>query len=210
MQIIDTTFFINELYIPLAVATVSGSASAATPNNNGVLNSLIVEVEKDILLSALGLTNYNLLQTALADLPNADQKWKDLVNGKEYGEYIWEGLKSPKGCLVNGIYYTFIYQNSEYLTALGVSKPNTENAVNVSPFAKLANSWQKFTNKYQGGCLLNPLTSMSNGYSFVDWYGAQENVQRSLYQYLNDNAVTYGFDASKFQTFDDNVNSFGL
>lgn len=210
MQIVDTSFFINELYIPLAVATVSGSVSTTTPNNNGVLNSLIIEVEKDILLNALGLTNYNLLQTALVDLPNADQKWKDLVNGKDYGDYQWEGLNSPKGCLVYAVYYTFIHQNAEQLTAIGVTKVNSENAVNVSPFAKLANSWQKFTNKYQGGCLLNPLTSMSVDYSFVDWYGTQENVQRSLYQYLNDNAVTYGFDASKFQTFDDNVNSFGL
>lgn len=210
MQIIDTTFFINEFYIPLANTPVSGMTSQVTPNNSGVLNSLIQEVEKDVLLNALGLANYKLLQTALVDLPNADQKWKDLVNGKEYGDYIWEGLNSSKGCLVNAIYYTFIHQNSEYLTALGVSKPNTENAVNVSPFAKLANSWQRFTNKYQGGCLLNPLTSISSDYSFIDYYGVQENVQRSLYQYLNDNAVTYGFDASKFQTFDDNVNSFGL
>lgn len=210
MQIIDTTFFVNEFYIPLANTPIQGMASQVTPNNGGVLGSLIQEVEKDVLLSALGLANYKLLQTALVDLPSADQKWKDLVNGKEYGDYLWEGLNSPKGCLVNACYYTFIHQNSEYLTALGVSKPNTENAVNVSPFAKLANSWQTFTNKYQGGCLLNPLTSMSNGYSFVDWYGTQENVQRSLYQYLNDNAVTYGFEASKFQVFDDNVNSFGL
>jgi hypothetical protein len=210
MQIIDTSFFINELYIPLASLGLSGSSSQATPNNNGVLNSLIVEVEEDVLLSALGLVNYNLLQNALIDLPNAGQIWKDLVNGKNYDSYRWEGLKNSKGCLAYAIYYTFLHQNSDQLTAVGVSKINTENAVNVSPFAKLANSWQKFTNKYQGGCLLNPITSISKGYSFIDWYGTQENVQRSLYQYLNDNAELYSFDVSKFQTFDDNVNSFGL
>lgn len=210
MQIVDTSFFINELYIPLASLGLSGSTSQATPSNNGVLNSLIEEVEEDVLLNALGLVNYNLLQTALIDLPNANQIWKDLVNGKDYGEYRWEGLRSPKGCIAYAVYYAFIHENSEQLTAVGVSKVNTENATNISPFAKLANSWQKFTNKYQGGCLLNPITSMSNGYSFVDWKGTEENVQRSLYQYLNDNAVVYGFDASKFQTFDNNVNSFGL
>lgn len=210
MSISKTTSFINDLFIPLAKATISGTVNTESPNNNVALQSMIDVVEKDILVNALGLTLYNELQTALLDLPNADQKWKDLVNGVEYDGKIWEGLDNPKSLLLYAVYYFFLSDNSAgFYTAVGISKPNSENSQLVTPAYKLATAWQTFLLKYQKGLKLCPDITYKNGVEFVDWFGNDNDVNQSLYQYLTDKAIDFGWDASKFRVYE-NVNTFGI
>lgn len=210
MSISQTTSFINDLFIPLAKATISGTANTESPNNSIALQSMIDVVEKDILVNALGLTLYNELLVALADLPNADQKWKDLVNGVEYDGKIWEGLDNPKSLLLYAIYYFFLSDNSNgFYTAVGVSKPNSENSQLFTPTYKLATAWQTFINKYQNGLKLCPDITYKNGVEFIDWFGNYDGVYQSLYQYLTDKAADFGWNASKFKVYE-NVNTFGI
>lgn len=201
----------NELYLPLAVTQMVTSSNLAAPNSQTALTNLIGEVERDILLNALGLTSYNLLQTALADLDNSAQIWQDLVNGKEYDGKVWEGLKGDYSLLSYAVYFFFLNQNTQFLTALGVSVPESENAKTVNPTYKLTVAWNKFITKYQGGYKDLPLYYNFGNVTVKDYFGERcpDDIQVSLYRYLDDNAEAYAFDKSKF-LFYENQNSFGI
>tara|TARA_R100000541_G_scaffold20190_2_gene30047 strand:+ start:2742 stop:3374 length:633 start_codon:yes stop_codon:yes gene_type:complete len=210
MSISNIDNFVNDLYIPLAKGTISGTANTETPNSRAYVLELIDEVEKDVLLNALGLDLYNELMAALVDLPSADQKWRDLVNGVEYNGKIWEGLDNAKSLFLYAVYTLFIMENSDFLTALGVAKSNVENANLTTNTTKVSYAWQKFLTKYQNGCLAEPLIYSDSGSNFIDYYGTNDNIQRSLYQYLNDNLTTWDtWDNSKFRLYEQ-MNSFGI
>lgn len=208
-NITDTSNFINDLFIPLAKAQPSGSVSDSSPNNQDALINAITVVERSILINALGLTIYNELQTALLDIDNAAQKWQDLVKGVEYDDKVWSGLDNPQSLLLYAIYYSFLSDNSDFYTAVGVAKPQSENANNVTPFYKLSSANHNFINKYQTGCLEYPQVYKTYKGTFIDWVGASDNVDVSLYQFLQDKKDDYSFDASKFKTYRVQ-NSFGL
>lgn len=199
----------NEIYIPLSIAQPTTVTTVASPNNKTALEQMITLVEKDILVNALGLDIYNELQTALNDLPNADQKWRDLVEGVEYDGKIWEGLESDYSLLAFAIYYMFVNQNTQFLTAVGVGQPNAQNSTIVTPFYKLTNAWNKFISKYQDGALESPNITYTKGVYFEDWLDSSGNVYVSLYQFLLDKREDYGWELANF-TYYENVNSFGL
>lgn len=198
-----TSVFKNDLYIPLAVANPTSVASQATPNNSQALTDMITDVEKQILINVNGLTFYNDLQAALADLPNADQKWQDLVNGVEYDGKFWEGLNNAHNLLAYAIYYSFNSRNVDFYTSVGMAQPNVENSTRTNHTQKLVSMWQTFLNKYQRGNYFN--YSYFNRYDYC--YFNETNV--SLWQYLNDNAETYDFMNSRFRLYEP-VNSLGL
>ena len=86
-QIVSKSYFNkqNILYIPLASEAPLPSAVTSTPNDGTYINNLCIEIEKTILVNALGLTTYNELQLALADIDNPlYASYKKLVNGDEY------------------------------------------------------------------------------------------------------------------------------
>lgn len=210
MSISNIDNFVNDLYIPLAKGTISGTPNTETPNSRAGVLELINEVEKEVLLNSLGLDLYNELTAALVDLPSADQKWRDLVNGVEYDGKIWEGLDNAKSLFLYAVYTLFIMENSDFLTALGVAKSNVENANLTTNATKVSYAWQKFLTKYQNGCLAEPLIYSDSGVNFVDYYGTNDNIQRSLYQYLNDNLTIWDtWDNSKFRLYEQ-MNSFGI
>lgn len=202
-NIINTTFFTGDLFIPLAANNITTVPTMQTPNNNTVLEALITEYEKLLLVNALGLTAYNELQTALADLPNADHKWQDLVNGVEYDGKIWDGLGNAKSVIAYYVYCQYVEKNPDFLTAMGTAKPNSENAILVNPTQRLVNFWEVFLNKYQRNIYFG------YGYDPVMFYKSTTDVNQSLYQFLNDKKDDYTFDNSKFK-FYQHKNSFGL
>ena len=202
------TKFTNELYIPLAVNNPSSVVSQSTPNNSVSLQSTIDKVERDILVNSLGITTYNELQTALLDLPNADQKWKDLVNGVKYDGKVWEGLGNDFSLLAYAIYYTFLKQNTNFYMAIGMSKPNSENAVNVNPTQKLVWAWENFLVKYQQRrCFQDFVYNYREFYYSDEFYNNEAFV--SLFEFLTDKSADYGFDSSKFK-FYKMINSLGI
>jgi len=100
--------------------------------------------------------------------------------------------------------------NSNFLTAVGTSKPNSENNTNVSNSQKVSYAWQKFLSKYQNGCLAEPLIYSDSGANFIDYYGNNDNIERSLYQYLNDNLATWDTWKSENFRLYEQINSFGI
>jgi len=210
-QIVTVSYFqnANELNIPLGVAQAVANPTLATPNSSSALTSLCVKVEKSILLNALGLTTYNTLQLALADINNPlYASYKKLVQGENYDGKVWVGLNYEYTLIAYRIFEEFITQTNEHLTGVGNTQGKPEKATLVSPKYKIANANQKFIDMYQGGYLNEPF--IYNDGEFIDWFGNQEATEVSLYQYLLDKKDNFtGFDIDKFKTYE-TKNSFGI
>ena len=213
-NITDFTFFNkpNVLNIALATTQPSTVTTVANPSNQKGLENTITAVENDVLINSLGLTIYNELQTALEDLPSADQKWKDLVNGVEYDGKKWEGLDNDLSLLCFATYFLFMNGNTQFQTAVGIVQVNSENSNVVSPNYKLANAWQAFVDKYQGSKATSPLVYNINGSTFTDYYGINgSSVFVSLYEYLVDKKDDFSWSPEDFVLYNKNANnSFGI
>jgi len=210
-QIVTVSYFQNpnELNIPLGVAQAVANPTLATPNSSSALTSLCVKVEKSILLNALGLTTYNTLQLALADINNPlYASYKKLVEGEEYDGKVWIGLDNEYSLIAYRIFEQFITETNEHLTGVGNTQGKPEKSTLVSPRYKIANANQQFIDKYQGGYLDYPI--IYNDGEFIDWFGNQEAIEVSLYQYLLDKQADFeDFTIENFKTYE-TKNSFGI
>lgn len=203
MQIVNSTFFTleNSLHIPLAVKNPTG---VVAPSNESYLDQLCVSVEREILLNALGLTLYNelfALTEITIELPE-NERWKKFVQG----DGLWNGLDKYNSLIAYRVFEEFTTETNTRLSATGTAKVNPENANNVSPKFLLANANQKFIKQYQGGYLCNPIVNDN----FVDWYGDNEGLELSMYQYLRDNIDSFPtWNASTFRIYE-TKNTFGI
>lgn len=208
-QIIDKTYFqkANELNIPLGVENIVANPTLQTPNNVEALTLLCEKVEKSILLNALGLSTYNTLQLALADIDNPlYASYKKLVKGDEYDGKLWAGLDNDYSLIAYHIFEVFITETNERLSGVGNTQGTPEKANLISPKYKIASANQKFINQYQGGFLNEPIITGI----FIDWFGNQESIYVSLYQYLNDKKADFeNLNLETFRAYE-TKNSFGI
>lgn len=209
-QIVDKSYFNkqNVLYIPLASEAPLPSAVTSTPNDGVYIENLCVEIEKTILVNALGLTTYNELQLAITDLfvNPLYAKYEKLVNGEEYEGKIWKGLKYDLSLIAQAVWIEYVTQKTTNLSAVGNSQLNVEKGSLVTPMYKIANASTSFIKQYQGGALLSPIV---NG-NFIDWSGEINEVEVSLYRYLMDKTLDFtDTDMSKFAFYEE-INSFGI
>jgi len=210
-NIVNKTYFqkANELYIPLSVTAPVSNVSAQSPSNVSYLDNLCAKVEKSILLNALGLTAYNELQVALADIDDPlNANWKLLVQGDEYDGKVWEGLDNDYSLIAYHIYELFVTDTNDRLSAVGTTQVNPQSASLVTPMYKIANANCNFLTKYQDGYLTYPF--VYNDGEFIDWFGNQEAIEVSLYRYLNDKKANFtSVDLTKFRVYQ-SKNSFGI
>ena len=208
-QIVNKSYFnkANILYIPLASEAPLPSAVTSTPNDGAYIDALCIEIEKTILVKALGLITYNELQLALADIDNPlYASYKKLVQGDEYDDKIWVGLKHDLSLIANAVWIEYVMQKNTNLSAVGNSQVNLEKGTLVTPMYKIANASVNFIKQYQGGYLNEPYV---NGI-FVDWLGNNEGVYVSLYRYLVDKKTDFpNVNLDNF-TFYEQINSFGI
>ena len=208
-QIVNKSYFNkqNILYIPLASEAPLPSAVTSTPNDGTYIDSLCIEIEKTILANALGLTTYNELQLALADIDNPiNASYKKLVNGDEYDGKIWVGLKYDLSLIANAVWIEYVMQKNTNLSAVGNSQVNLEKGTLVTPMYKIANASASFIKQYQGEYLNEPIV-IGN---FIDWQGCDDSVEVSLYRYLSDKKADFpNVDLNKFK-FYEQINSFGI
>ena len=208
-QIVNKSYFNNQniLYIPLASEAPLPSAVTSTPNDGTYIDALCIEIEKTILANALGLTTYNELQLALADIDNPiNASYKKLVNGDEYDGKIWVGLKYDLSLIANAVWIEYVMQKNTNLSAVGNSQVNLEKGTLVTPMYKIANASASFIKQYQGEYLNEPIV-IGN---FVDWQGCNDSVEVSLYRYLSDKKADFpNVDLNKFK-FYEQINSFGI
>ena len=208
-QIVSKSYFNkqNILYIPLASEAPLPSAVTSTPNDGTYIDNLCIEIEKTILVNALGLTTYNELQLALADIDNPlNASYKKLVNGDEYDGKIWVGLKYDLSLIANAVWIEYVMQKNTNLSAVGNSQVNLEKGTLVTPMYKIANASASFIKQYQGEYLYVPIV-IGN---FIDWQGGDDSVEVSLYRYLSDKKADFpNVDLNKFK-FYEQINSFGI
>ena len=208
-QIVNKSYFNkqNILYIPLASEAPLPSAVTSTPNDGTYIDNLCIEIEKTILVNALGLTTYNELQLALADIDNPlNASYKKLVNGDEYDGKIWVGLKYDLSLIANAVWIEYVMQKNTNLSAVGNSQVNLEKGNLVTPMYKIANASASFIKQYQGQYLDEPIV-IGN---FIDWQGCDDSVEVSLYRYLSDKKADFpNVDLNKFK-FYEQINSFGI
>ena len=208
-QIVNKSYFNkqNILYIPLASEAPLPSAVTSTPNDGTYIDALCIEIEKTILVNALGLTTYNELQLALADIDNPlNASYKKLVNGDEYDGKIWVGLKYDLSLIANAVWIEYVMQKNTNLSAVGNSQVNLEKGTLVTPMYKIANASASFIKQYQGEYLDEPIITGN----FIDWQGCDDSVEVNLYRYLCDKKADFpNLDLNKFK-FYEQINSFGI
>ena len=223
-MLISRSIFQNGLLI--------ANSQDTTPNSNLLgnkvkLDSFIEQYERDILITTLGYDLYKELQSNLEVLNgqteqsvkvSSDQKWKDLVNGKEYDGKVWRGLNYQEGSFKVSLlaYYTFwswLNDNTTTMGSGGEVQVQSKNANNVNPTSTLVQIWNSFIEMYQGlpynYCF--PSVSFYNGATFVDYFNGGINSNYvSLLQFLRDNPTNYP--NPQLYTFvnESNSNSLGL
>lgn len=210
-QIVNKSYFNkqNILYIPLASEAPLPSAVTSTPNDGTYIDALCVEIEKTILVNALGLTTYNELQLAIADefTNPLYASYDKLVNGDEYDGKIWVGLKYDLSLIAQAVWIEYVMQKNTNLSAVGNSQVNLEKGTLVTPMYKIANASASFIKQYQGNILDEPI--IYDNY-FIDWQGCDDSVEVSLYRYLSDKKADFtNVDLNKFK-FYEQINSFGI
>jgi hypothetical protein len=207
MQIVNKSYFQKEnyLFIPLAVADPSGSI---TPDNATEIDNLCVQIEKDILLNALGLTLYNelkLLNEITIELPQ-NVRWKNLVEGEEYSEKVWLGLDNDYSLIAYRVFEQFNMETAIRLSATGAKQVQGENAIQQTPKYLIATANQRFINQYQGEYLHSPIVSGN----FIDWFGCGDSIEKSLYGYLIDKKLDFPeWKQENFRVYE-TQNSMGL
>ena len=208
-QIVSKSYFNkqNILYIPLASEAPLPSAVTSTPNDGTYIDALCIEIEKTILVNVLGLTTYNELQLALADIDNPlYASYKKLVNGDEYDGKIWVGLKYDLSLIANAVWIEYVSQKNTNLSAVGNSQVNLEKGTLVTQMYKIANASASFIKQYQGEYLNKPIITGN----FIDWQGCDDSVEVNLYRYLCDKKADFpNLDLNKFK-FYEQINSFGI
>ena len=215
-QIVNKTYFNknNGLYIPMSVEHPTSSSVQASPNFASALELLCIKVEKEILLNALGLATYTTLQLALADINNPlYASYKKLVQGDEYDGKVWNGLQYDYSLIAYRVYELFRTANETQTTGTGEAKVNTQNSNHFSSAYKISEANQQFLKQYQGGYSEFPIVTVIDGIEFVDWFGDNDEINVSLYHYMNDKKADFtNFDIEKFKIYRENTfkNSFGL
>lgn len=190
---------------------------AGVPNVKTELDETIVKYERELLIGFLGITLYNELNTALDDLPNADVKWQNLVDGTEYVKdsitYRFDGLRGfDKDSLVAFYVFCKYLENDEsYYSTTGVTKSNAQNANNFTPTRKYLDAWYIFLDKYQNEFAVNEHQYLYDSYGSVvgiDYYMSQNKSKLvTLETYLKDHEAD--FEGYSFKRYT-GANSLGL
>lgn len=132
----------GELFIPNSVEV----PSIQSGSNNAIseLNSFIEKYEKILLVDVLGIVQYNLLKTSQTQTSGI---WFDLINGKEYDNKVWAGLKP---LIASFVFCKYLENDKSYYTTLGIERSRAENSTSVNPTEKLVEIWNSFIEMYQG------------------------------------------------------------
>lgn len=215
-NITDSTYYENgKKFIPNSKDVNAGDPNVPTVATE--LDGAITKYERDLLIGFLGITSYNELNTALADLPNADIKWQNLVNGTEYVKdsvtYRFDGLRGfEKDSFVAFYVFCKYMENDEsYYSTTGVTKSNAQNSNNFTPTRKYLDAWYIFLDKYQNEATHGEQTYIYDAYGSVvgiDYYkGANTNKLVTLETYLKDHEAD--FDGYEFTHYT-GANSLGI
>lgn len=223
MSITKNSFYTGEIYIPHAKPSI-------TDGNTQVEQSLldfIDDYERDALIKSLG---YKLAIEFISNLDDtetnglksgADQKWDDLLNGKDYqdsdGDTIrWNGIRwksktdgeYDRSFLANYVYVFFENDYNVTRGNIGNEQEQAKNANRVSAAPKITKAFNKFIERVQGANNQPTVIHKSYGYG-VDYYNGGEEI--SMYRFIQDmndlDDTTYvNFNPKRWKL----INQFGI
>lgn len=219
-MLIDNSYFLNKsVFIPNAVAQPSIGSNSPTSINQ--LQQEIDEKEQELLISALGYAQFELLKAQLVPVTNAwvaspVQKWVDLVDGVIMTDgRKWNGLRYTIGTkkispIAFYVFFRYLADDFSTYSTTGIQVANAENSDRQLPNGKQAKSWNRFVEMWYGNKpdQTNPtMTDMWNG-TAIQWGGSNKN-EVSLYEFLTINRDVY--DVSFF-SFKNNgvINAYNL
>lgn len=220
-MIIDKSYFKGSLYIPNVQESITPLGDRTGFQVN--LDEAIVRFEKKLLTYALGYEAYNLFigifEPDGSVSPGAEQRWVDLVSGKEYtdprGSTVkWEGLRYSLGAfnyslIADYVFAMFLNENSRTFGSAGMQREEPRGGSAQSSIPRVVEAWNEFVRKYQGEVpVYGAKTYFDAGWiKGVDYYGSDQSGEVSLYKFIEDNKETYP--EVQFQFFG-KVNSFGI
>jgi hypothetical protein len=165
VTLIDTTYFIRNVYIPQAVN------DAAVKNK---VEEFISIHEPEVLKDLFG---YPFFKEFFEDVtgPTPTQKYEDLLFGAEYTDgngytQKWMGFVNPQklSILANYVYYHYITNLHTLTTAGGESKQKAEGGNRTDSGAKAARAWNEMRRWIKE--LLNYLDARKEDYPLFQEY----------------------------------------
>lgn len=194
MFIIDDSYFTGKINVP-NVTEYNGSTVEAIEDYINKYGRLFMrETLGNVLFKDLML---NLDNGELK--PTATQKWKDLINGKEYAKngetYAWQGIKGGCDLYKDSVLAYFIYLNYfeiTYFTGFSLASTEAKNSTVINPSNHLVEIHNDFVSLYQGSCTYNPIEYFhSNEVIFRDFYHSNDSGFVSYMQFLLDHETDY-------------------
>lgn len=219
-MIIDKTYFKGNLRVANVQEDLTplGSRTGNQPD----LDEYIEKYEVEIMLNALGYKEYkSFIDSFEPDgtlKAGAEQRWVDLVNGKDYTsngvELKWRGLRYVLGSqkyslIAEYVFYFFLREQSRTFAGVGMVREKAKAAENESAIPRLADAWNDFVVKYQGDAELDeyPRLITKPGLIGIDYSLQFDSDDVSLYRFLVDNEVDYPDVKFKFY---EGQNSLGI
>lgn len=183
-MIVKTEYFVGELYIP----NLKGIApNSDTLGNEKKLQDAIDKYEPKGLMLILGFELFNELKSNIDPetgvvLDSADQKWKDLVNGKDN----YDGLVD---LLTNYVFYFFANKDDVHYSGVGGVKENPKGAKTTSLRGKSIDAWRNFYELTVGEEVTGVVPTMieRNVGTGIVWTEVGVNGYKPLYTYLAEN-----------------------
>lgn len=220
-MIIDNSYFKGNLRIPNVQTDLAPLGDRM--GNQVDLNEYILLYEKEVMIYALGYAAYKSFIASFDGtgglLPGAEQRWKDLVDGKEYtnarGDLVkWDGLRYTLGTfkyslIADYVFCKFLNDHSRTFSGTGMVKEGAAGATVESSIPRVAESWDTFIDKYQGSSSDSdqPRLVQKAGLIGIDWSNNYDEKEISLHRFLSDNEADYS--DVKFSYFG-RINSFGI
>ena len=207
MWLVNNEYFIKNLSVP---ASLKGSGGLDISSNEDPFEPYIDKYGRLLAQKALGNILFDQLDAAIDANGNlnagADQKWKDLVNGKSYTyndkSYKWKGLIYTEGTfkgsvLAHFIFYNWRIEKLSRTSAMGQTTGEAVNQTQVDSTPSVVDIWNEFIEMYQGDIYASGgAVSYINGIPFID-YASNESDYVSLLTFLSHNEETYP-DATKY------------
>jgi len=222
-MIIDKSYFKGNLNVPNVQSDLVPLGDRQ--GNQVNLDEYILEYEKKVMIDALGYEAWKSFASSFetnGDLkPGAEQRWIDLVDGKEFtsgnGDLVkWEGLRYTLGTfkyslIADYVFAIFLNDTSRTFAGNGMVKEAFKTGETESSIPRIAEAWNRYVKKYQGvveGVAGYPVVTQRQGLVSVDWSrNSWEDSEVSMYRYLIENEDDYP--DVKFR-LTETTNSFGL
>lgn len=228
-MITSNIYYKADIHIP---NVINPTPTVNDLSKGGELLLYISTYERDVLIKLLGYSLYKEFSDQFdvdandqwTIKPLADQKWKDLLNGKEYTidnvTYNFRGLIFSEGIgtsLINRsllsyyVYYNFLSNDVDNYSSVGVQNETAKNATKVSAIPKAVKAWNNFYNLAVGSYSTPHYLVNGSGTIGLDWLGGDGSGERSLYEFMNDiNTQTPDTYENWKPQFFDNINQFGI